>query len=93
MAHTRSPNAKIPVKPADLAAPFFSAYEVAWLLNISVKTVYRRVAQGYPCSRRGTGPINVSQGDLQVWYELDRCGAQGLRPKRRQSRSAVAVAA
>jgi excisionase family DNA binding protein len=81
----------MPTKPEDLNAPFFTTSEVAWLLGISVKTVYRRVLDGYPCSRRGTGPIKVSREDLQTWYELDRCGAQGIRPKRR--RSAVAVAA
>jgi hypothetical protein len=91
VAHTRSPYPK-PTKPEDLNAPFFTAAEVAWLMNISVKTVYRRVGQGYPCSRRRTGPINVSQADLQRWYELDR--VQPIRaPKRTARKSLVASAA
>ncbi|MFG2748078.1 helix-turn-helix domain-containing protein [Streptomyces xanthophaeus] len=91
MAHTRSPNSKVPQEPKNLNAPFFSAPEVAWLLNISVKTVYRRVAQGYPCSRKGTGPINVSQADLQRWYELDR--VQPIRPPRRTARKTLVASA
>jgi hypothetical protein len=88
---TRSPNAKIPTKPEHLDAPFFTAAEVAWLMNISVKTVYRRVAEGYPCSRKGNGPINVSQADLQRWYELDR--VQPIRPPRRATRKRLAPVA
>lgn len=91
MAHTRSPNLKVPTKPEDLSAPFFSTAEVAWLMNISVKTVYRRVAQGYPCSRRPNGPILVSQADLQRWYELDR--VQPIRPPRRATRKQLAPVA
>lgn len=93
MAHTRSPNVKAPIKPEDMQALFFSAPEVAWLMKISVKTVYRRVAAGYPCNQVGTGPIRVSQEDLQVWYELDRSGAKAPRPKRRPVRRQLAAAA
>ncbi|MFE2164815.1 helix-turn-helix domain-containing protein [Streptomyces sp. NPDC059447] len=91
MATTRSPNSKVPTQPKDLNAPFFTAAEVAWLLNISMKTVYRRVAQGYPCSRRGTGPILVSQADLQRWYELDR--VQPIRPPKRTHRKPLVASA
>lgn len=91
MAITRSPNSKVPTKPEHLDAPFFTAAEVAWLMNISVKTVYRRVAQNYPCSRRGTGPINVSQADLQRWYELDR--VQPIRPPKRTARKTLVASA
>lgn len=93
MAHTRSPNAKAPTKPEDLQQPFFNAAEVAWLMDISVKTVYRRVAAGYPCSRIGTGPVKVSQADLQVWYELNRGGTAVLRTKKRPARRQLAPAA
>lgn len=91
MAITRSPNAKVPTKPEHLDAPFFTAAEVAWLINASLKTVYRRVAQGAPCSRRGTGPILVSQADLQYWYNTDR--VQPIRQSRRVTRKPLASAA
>ena len=91
MAITRSPNSKVPTRPKDLNAPFFNAAEVAWLMNISVKTVYRRVAQGYPCSRRGTGPINVSQADLQHWYNANR--VQPIRPPKRPTRKTLIASA
>lgn len=88
MATNRSPNPQMPKRPKDLNAPFFTAAEVAWLLNISMKTVYRRVAQGAPCSRRGTGPILVSQADLQHWYNADR--VHPVRQTRRASRKPLA---
>lgn len=91
MAITRSPNSKVPTKPEHLDAPFFTAAEVAWLMNVSVKTVYRRVAQGAPCSRRGTGPILVSQADLQHWYNADR--VQPIRPARRTNRKPLVASA
>lgn len=92
MATSQSPNSKVPRKPEDLNAPFFDVPEVAWLLKVSVKTVYRRVAQGAPCSREGsTGPILVSQADLQHWYNARR--VQPIRQPRRASRKSLAPVA
>jgi hypothetical protein len=92
VATTQSPNSKVPRKPEDLNAPFFDVPEVAWLLKVSVKTVYRRVAQGAPCSREGsTGPILVSQADLQHWYNAKR--VQPIRPARRNSRKTLIASA
>ncbi|MCY0928369.1 hypothetical protein OTB20_19630 [Streptomyces sp. H27-H1] len=60
-------------------------------MNVSTKTVYRRVAEGAPCSRNGTGPILVSQADLQHWYNANR--VQPIRQPRRTNRKSLASAA
>jgi hypothetical protein len=91
---TRSPDAdtdinsaNTPKKPDDLNALVFDLREMAWLLKCSVKTVRRRVAEGYPHTRKGPrSPIRVNRDDLPYWLEADRVGPQPVR--RRASRRA-----
>ncbi|MGW6872843.1 hypothetical protein ACWGHA_10970 [Streptomyces xanthophaeus] len=91
MATTRSPDsiasANTPKQPEDPNALVFDLREVAYLLKCSVTTVRRRIAEGYPHSRRGPrAPIKVSREDLPFWYEAERVGPQPVR--RRTARRA-----
>lgn len=74
----------MPRKPADPDAPFFTIQEAAYLLKCSVPTLRRRIADGAPCSRRGTrGRIKISREDLPHYYEMDRIAAAPRRRTRR----------
>lgn len=92
MTTTRSPdsikNANTPKKPEDPNALVFDLREMAYLLKCSVMTVRRRIADGYPHSRKGPrAPIKVNRDDLPYWLEADRVGPSPAR--RRTSRRAA----
>ncbi|MFE2140259.1 hypothetical protein ACFXA3_00570 [Streptomyces sp. NPDC059456] len=93
MTTTRSPdaikNANTPKKPEDPDALVFDLREMAYLLKCSVMTVRRRIADGYPHTRKGPrAPIKVNRDDLPYWLEADRIGPPLNRSKRRPRRAA-----
>jgi excisionase family DNA binding protein len=76
----------VPVKPTDLAAPFFSIPEVAWLMKCSVPTVRRRIRAGYPHSQQVKGGvILISREDLDYYYAADRTAPPAIRRGRIKS--------
>lgn len=87
----------IPRQPADMNAPFFDIPEVAWLLKVSVRTVRRRIAAGYPHSQaEENGTVLVSREDLAYYYEARRVAAPAFnrgRSKQRSTRKALEPAA
>ena len=65
---------RIPTKPADLNAPYFTVREVAWLLHSSYNTVRRMLEDGrlgYSQRERG-GTILISRADLDAYHEATR---------------------
>jgi hypothetical protein len=91
MASTRASD--VPRQPADMNAPFFDIPEVAWLLKVSVRTVRRRIAAGYPHSQaEENGNVLVSREDLAYYYEATRVAAPAFN-RRRPARKALESAA
>lgn len=85
---------EIPTQPEDMNAPFFDLPEVAWLLKVSVRTIRRRIAAGYPHSQQERGgAIVVSREDLAYYYEANRVAAPAFNKGRRTVRKSLEPAA
>lgn len=87
---------RIPTKPADLDAPYFTVREVAWLLHCSFNTVRRMLENGrlaYSQREKG-GTILISREDLAAYHEAHRAGpaihGRRVSARRRPARATAA---
>lgn len=82
-------SSRIPLKPEDLSAPFFSPVEAAWILKCSYDTVMRAIRSGRLGASQDEkgGAIRISREDLDAYYAGTRSG-----PPIRQNRRTRAAA-